>query len=256
LSKPLISSKDADKKVLDFVPPKFEIGTPAQAQAYLETRARGENFRMNETIRIQTGVKDIETTSFEEQVEQRTLERLKDVQESAYQEAYQLGREEGRHEAFQKVSTEIKARMDQIDKLLIHLSQLKNEIFQFNESHIVQLAMHMASRLAYAEIKADPTGIKDIMKSALEMAQSEENVTVQVAPSQFEFLETLKKETGRDFEFLKKIKLEAVEGISEGGCVIETNYGEIDSRFEERVSRLWETMSENLYRVKDKISAA
>ncbi len=255
MSKSLISAKAAAQKVLDYVPPKFEMGTPDQAHAYLETREQGRDFRMSDVIRIQTGVKDIENTTFEERVEQKTLERLKEVQEAAYKEAYQLGLEEGKHDAFKAVSTEIKARLESFDQLIQSCTRLKAELFQANETHIVKLAMHMASRLANVEIKTDPSALVNVMRSALELAQNDEQVVVQVSPQQFEFCETLKRESGRDFEFLKKVKFEPVEGISAGGCVIETNYGEIDARFEERVSRLWETMSENLHRVKDKISA-
>jgi flagellar assembly protein FliH len=256
LSKSLITKKAAAERVLDYVPPKFEIRTPDHAHAYLETRERTKDFRMSDVIRIQTGVRDIEDGTFEERVEQTTLERLKEVQETAYKEAYQLGLEEGKHDAFKAVSNEINVKLEDFDKLIQSCTELKTELFQFNETHIVKLAMHMASRLAGVEIQADPSTLTNVMKSALAIAQSEENVVVQVSPLQFEFCETLKKETGRKFEFLEKVKFEAVEGISVGGCVIETNYGEIDARFEERVSRLWETMSENIHRVKDKISAS
>ncbi len=250
-----ISAKAASLKVLDYVPPKFEMGTPDEAHAYLDTKERGQDFRMSDVIRIQTGVKEIEAGNFDEKVETVVLERLKQVQESAYQEAYQLGLEEGKHDAIKAVSTEITAKLEKFDKLISSCTTIKNELFQFNEAHIVKLAMHMASRLAAVEIKSDPNSLIAIMRSALEIAQSEESVVVQVSPAQFEFCETMKKETGRDFEFLKNVKFEAVQEISEGGCIVETNYGEIDSRIEERVARLWETMSESMPRVKDKLSA-
>lgn len=254
LAKVPISAEEVAKKVFDYIPPKFELPTPGQAHGYLETKSRGQDFRMSEVIRIQTGVKDIEAGNFDELVEQKTLDKLKDVQESAYQEAYQLGLEEGRHEAYKKLTSEIQSRLTQFDQLIQTCGRLKTDLFQFNETHLVKLAMHMASRLAHIEILANPEVIKDIMKSAIEIAQNEEEVVIQVSPSQFEFCETLKRETGREFEFLKKVRFEPVEEISVGGCVIETNYGEIDARFEERVSRLWESMSDNLIRVKDKIS--
>lgn len=250
-----ISAKVASHKVLDFVPPKFELGTPDEAHAYLNNKERGQDFRMSDVIRIQTGVKEIETGNFEEKVENMVLERLKQVQESAYQEAYQLGLEEGKHDAIKAVSSEISAKIEKFDKLVGSLTTIKTELFQFNEAHLIKLAMHMAARLAAIEIKSDPNSLIAVMRSALEVAQNEENVVVQVSPQQFDFCETMKKEAGREFEFLKNVKFEAVNEISEGGCIVETNYGEIDARFEERVARLWETMFESMPRVKDKLSA-
>jgi flagellar assembly protein FliH len=252
LSNP-VKAIHAHKTVFEFVPPKFELGTPQQAEDYLKSKAQGQDFRMSDVIRIQTGVKDIEANSFEEQIELRTLEKLKQIQEAAYQEAYELGLQEGRQEAFTNSTEEINKKLIHFSGLITNIEKYKTELFQYNESHIVQLAFHMAKRLAHSEIKANPEVVKDVIKSALEIAQSEENVTVHISPEQFDFLENLKKETSREFEFLKKVRLEPNPNLSIGGCIIETNYGEIDARFEERINKLWETISENLYRVKDQV---
>lgn len=256
LSKSVLNKEIAAQKVLDYVPPKFELGTPEQAKAYLDDRrAKANDFRMSNVIRMQTGVDKIEASQVEDDVETKVLERLKEVQETAYQEAYQLGLDEGKHEAYQKSSAEIKARLEQLDQLLLSISHLKNELVSHNEAHLVQLSFHMANRLAHREVQTDPQIVKDVIRHAVEKAQVEEEVVVQVSPSQIEFLETLKAETGREFEFMKKVKLEPVENITPGGCVIITNYGEIDARFEERVKKLWEGVSENLPRVKNNISS-
>lgn len=254
LSKAVLKSDVAPKKVLEYVPPKFDLGTPEQAKSYLENRkANANNFRMSDVIRVQTGVQKVEASNVEEDVEQKVLERLKQVQESAYQEAYQLGLDEGKHEAFQQTSAEINARLTEMDQLIESIRGLKKLLIEHNETHMIQLAFHMAKRLAHKEVTADPKIVIDVIRDAIEKAQAEEEVTVQVAASQMEFLETLKSETGREFEFLKNVKFEPVDSMTAGGCVIETNYGEIDARFEERVNKLWESVSESLHRVKDQV---
>lgn len=254
-SRSILKAETTKHSVLEFTPPKFELGTPKPAADYME-RKKTSDFRMSDAIRIQTGVEKMEEADLEELIENRVLDRLKEVQESAYQEAYQLGLDEGRKEALQKTSEQINQRVEAFEALIASVTNLKKDLVQFNETHIVKLAFHMASRLAHAEIKANPDLIVEILRKAIEHAQIEEEIKVQVNPGQLEFWETLKKETGRDFEFLKKVHFQPVDGISEGGCVLETNYGEIDARFEERVGKLWETIAENLYRVKDKVSVA
>jgi flagellar assembly protein FliH len=143
--------------------------------------------------------------------------------------------------------------LDNLEILLQSIGTLKKDLVQHNESHLIQLAFQMAKRLAYAEVQTDPSVVTSVIRDAIEMAQIEEEVTVQVAPSQLDFLETVKAESGRDLEFLKNVKLQAVEGITPGGCVIETNYGEIDARFEERVDKLWAALGESLHRVKNRV---
>ena len=206
MSRNVVKAANVATRVLEFVPPKFEMGSPEQAVAYLERKkAKSSDFRMSDAIRMQTGVEKMEAAMLEENVEMKVLERLKNLQESAYQEAYQLGLDEGRKKAFQEGAVEIATRLDQLDQLLVSIHKLKKDLIEHNESHLVQLAFHMAKRLARVEIQTEPNVVLEVMRRAIELAQIEEEVLVQVAPEQIEFLESLKKETGREFEFLKKI---------------------------------------------------
>ena len=256
LSRNVVKASQVAKRVLEFVPPKFEMGSPEQAIAYLERKKAGDSdFRMSDAIRMQTGVEKMEASLVEENVELKVLDRLKEVQELAYQEAYQLGLDEGRKKAFQENAEQIKTRLDHMDQLFTSVQKLKTELVDQNESHLVQLAFHMAKRLAHVEVKTEPKVVMEVIRRAIELAQIEEEVVVQVSPEQIEFLESLKNETGREFEFMKSIKLVPMQGLGIGGCVIETNYGEIDARFDERVNTLWEAISENLHRVKGKVSS-
>lgn len=257
MSKTVLKTEGTAQKVLEYVPPKFELGAGEHAKAYLDgRRAKANDFRMSDVIRLQTGVQQIETSQQEEDVERKVLEKLKEVQESAYQEAYQLGLDEGRRDAFQGTSGEINEKLQAMEQLIQSIKDLKKELVTHNEAHLVQLAFHMAKRLAHHESTVDQNVVATVIRDSIEKAQVEEEVSVQVAKEHLQFLETLKNETGREFEFMKKVKLEPVETMSPGGCIITTNYGQIDARFEERVNKLWEGIAENLPRVKETISKA
>lgn len=243
--------------VLSFVPQKITLEVSSEAISYLKQKAEKKNdFRMNESIRVQTGVNKIEARTVEEEVESKILERLKQIQETAYQEAYLLGLNEGRREGYKNKLSEIDGSIGKFEELIVKISNLKKELLHQNESHLVQLAFHMASRLAHKEISIDQSIVIDVLRKAVELAQTDEDISVQVHPDQVAFLEDLKKEMGRDFDFIKKVRIDGVEGVSIGGCIIDTNYGQIDARIEERVNKLWESISEALPRVKNKIGAA
>lgn len=253
-SRSILPKEIAEETVLDFVPMRFDLGSPAQALNYLSEKRKGSDFRMNDAIRIQTGIDEVEKISEEKKVEAAALEKLKEVQEQAYQEAYQLGLDEGRKKAFADTSLEINSSLGEFENLIGTMRTLKQDLMAFNESSLMQLVFHMASRLARANLEENNEGMLSILRDAVALAQEDEAVTVQVAPEQFDFLETLKNETGRDFEFAKKIKFELNSEITPGGCIVETNYGEIDARYEQRVEQLWNSLKEGLPRVKDKVA--
>jgi flagellar assembly protein FliH len=254
-AKTIMSKEMADQIALDFVPVRFDLGTPDVARDYLEKKRNGSDFRMNEVIRIQTGIEDLEKDNVEGKVELAALEKLKEIQEQAYQQAFSLGLEEGRREAFQTVSKEINARMDDLDTLFMTIKSLKKDLISFNETHLVTLVFQIASRLAKQQVEGNNEAIIQVLRDSISLAQDEEQVTVHVSPSQFKFLDELKNETAREFDFIKKIKFQANDDVTDGGCVVETNYGEVDARIEQRIEQLWVTLSESLFKVKDRIAS-
>ena len=256
LSKPIQSQK-ATKTVLEYQPPKISIGVPGAAmQVYNHVRDQGSDFRMSEVMRVKTGLDEIENDQFEALVEKKTLERLKEVQEASYQEAYQLGLDEGKKEAYSQNAAEIEKSLAGISALAESLLKIKMELATQNERHLIQLAFHMAHRLAAYEVSVNPDATVAILRQAIEMAQSEEKVTVQINPEQLLALENFAAKTGREMEFLKKVKFEPDPAVREGGCIVVSNYGEVDSRIETRVEKLWQGLLETLPRAKDKVSIA
>ncbi len=253
-SRSYLTKEESVEGVMEYVPQKFALGTPEQALSYIEEKRLGSDFKMADTTRVQTGVLRIEEMSEEERIEKKTLEKVKDIQEPAYKEAYELGKKEGLEKAFSENAAIIAELVSELEATINTIKNLKGELIDYNEAHLVKMVFHFASRLALRELQGDPSLVIEALKAAGELAMQEERVTVQVSARQFEFLEDVKKHSKRELEFIKHIRFEPNDSISPGGCVIETNYGEIDSTVEERVSRLWETLQENMTRVKDKLA--
>lgn len=253
-SSQVVPSDEAKDSVLEFVPRKFELGTPSAALDYLKEKERGSDFNMNQAIRVQTGINAIEERSYESKIEEIVLDRLKSIQESAYSEAFSLGQEEGKQEAFSSIRQEMTEKLIEIDNLIIGINKIKLELLNQNEAYIIKLIYHFASKLAHFELKSDHNTIVNLLRETVSLSQGDENVVVRVAPDQFEFIESLKKHTERDFEFLKKIRFESDEKVSTGGCIVETNYGQVDAQLEQRTQILWDVLSEHIPKTKEKVS--
>lgn len=252
-SKSYLTKKDSEDKVLEFVPTKFDLGTPEQAKNYLDAKKNGSDFRMSEVVRVHTGVSDIEKATEQEKIEGKALEKLKEIQEAAYREAYNLGLEDGRKKAFQEFSSQIEENLQGLSGMMATMGNLKEHMLAFNEAHLVKLMFHMASRLTHQTLEENNPAVVDVIRNCVTLAQDEENIVVKVAPQQIEFLEGLKSETGHHIEFLKNVKLEPDADVKPGGCIIETNYGEVDARIEQRINELWEGLVDHIPKVKQKL---
>jgi len=254
LSKPL-DLQSAGRTVMEFLPPQIDRQVPKQAlDSYQRQKEKGSSFHISDVVREQTGLDKIEDAKYEAQIEQKVLERLQQVQQASYQEAYQLGLEEGRKDAFRQAAPFIDTKTKELSEVIDSMLMIKTHLLAQNERHIVELAFHIGQKLAAHEVSINPEATLNIVREAIRIAQSEEKITLQIHPGQIEYFETLTKETAREFEFLKKVKLEPSEQIGLGGCVVISNYGEVDSRIAVRVEQLWKELEEALPRAKDQMS--
>ncbi len=254
-SKAILKKISAEKTVLEYIPQKFELGTPQQALSYLSEKKQGSDFRMNEVIRVQTGVDQIEESDMQRTIEERAIEKLKEIQEDAYKAGYELGLDEGRKKAFDENSKVINDHLSEMDKVLSSFATMKHDIFSANENSLMQLLFAMATKIAQYQLEINPDAIIEVVRNAVSHAQDEQEIRVQVSTAQFDFISGLKNENAREFEFLKKIKFESNDEIQPGGCLVQTNFGEVDARVEQRVVNLWETLKENLPRSKQKLES-
>lgn len=239
--------------VLEYHPKDFSLGTPEAALDYLKQKEQGSDFVLSDVLREVTGVEEIERQSEEQKIEHRALERVATIQKDAFDEGYKLGKDEGFKAAFDKKNSEIVHGLEQVDAFLKTVEVLKMELVSHNEAHIVKLIYQIAEKIAFDHIQAHPEVVLSVIKKSIEIAQADEDVNVLVAPEQIEFLENMKHQTGRENEFLKNVKLQSSENVQPGGCIVETNYGIIDARVEERIGKLWEEIRQATPKVKSSV---
>lgn len=250
------SAEQADVTVMSYVPKQFDLGTPESAMKYLIEKERGSDFVMNDVLRNLTGVEEIERQTEEQAIELKVLEKISVLQEDAYQKAYDLGFEEGHKKAAAEKAEELQQKSQMLDQLFESMQQIKEEMVRQNEAHIMKMIYEVATRLAFDHVNENQDLVLKVIKKSIEDAQADENVNVLVSPEQFEFLEQIQQSAGRENDFLKKVKFVASESVSIGSCIVETNYGVIDSRIEERVSKLWSELKQAVPKVKSVIESA
>ena len=238
-------------------PPKFDLPMTNAANTYVSQKNE-KPFEMADTIKVKTKVDEVEKISMQEKIELEVLERLKEAQEKSYQEGFTLGREDGRAEAFAEKSLEFQTAFEKFEELLSNMQNIKTEMVKMNEGHFVQFALHLASRLTYSESTARPSVLIELIQQLIELERQDEKIVIRLNPDQLSLIESVKKELRvqkTTVDTSVNITLEPDHEISTGGCIIQTNYSEIDARIEERIKVLWELMGDTIYKTKDVISA-
>ncbi len=243
----------ADVTVLNYTPKQFNFGTPGSAIDYLRNKEEGSDFVMSDVLRTTTGVEEIERLSEEQKIEEKVLDKISLLQQDAYQKAYDLGFLEGSQKAIEDKSDELNLKSLEMDQLLASLIQIKEEMIHQNEAHMMRMIYQIASKLAFDHVNENQEVVLNVIKKSIEEAQADEHVNVLVANEQLEFLEKIKQAEKRENEFLKKVKFVGSDTVSVGSCIVETNYGVIDARIEERISKLWAEFKQAIPKVKSPI---
>jgi len=252
----LRSGVDNDSVILEYKPLKIDFATREEAIHYIKEKSEKKtDFVMDDALRQQTGVKRIENENQEAIIDQMVVERLGKIQEQAYKQAYDLGLEEGHKLALQEKNKEIEQRLTELENLFESVVNVKMELAKQNERHIVELAFQIGKKLAGCEVKANADVVLQLIQKSVELAHREEDIRVKVSEEQLKFIEELKSLNASQKEYLSKVKLVADNKIKTGGCIVETNYGIIDSQFETRIEQLWKAFSDNLYQQKDTIKS-
>jgi len=253
-SKNIIKSKSVFQEVLKFEPQKLIAVSTESMNELMSANKFNDDFRIAEVVKNFTGLAEIENKQIENEIERRALEELKSIQEQAYSEAFELGVSEGRRQSFLSSSEEIDKRLKDLDLLISTFRDLKIHFLNSNENQIIKMAFYLATKIALFEIdRNSKDSMIAVLRECVNISHEDETIKVSVAPEQLEFLETLQKETKREFEFLKNVEFSPQEGIRVGGCIIATNYSEIDARIEERIEKLWKEIQNSIPPLKDKI---
>lgn len=252
----VLPKSDADSVAIQYSPREFPTQPNEAAIEFVRMRTEHENpdFRLDRIVSITSGIEELEKVSLSERVEGEALERLKQLQEEAYAQGYDLGRDEGQESAYRELSGAISERIQKIDKAVSLIESMQPDLVKQNESALVALVFQIAKKIAMTEITEKPELILEVLRQATADAQDELNLVIRLSPKDLKFLETKKERLAKDFEFIKRAKFEESEEIQPGGCVIVTNYGQVDATVEKRLEKVWATLHEIMPRPEEIIT--
>ncbi len=252
-SQSILTKDEAESRALEYKPKEFPFRASSAAAEFVRIQTEQDNpeFRVDRVVAVTSGIAELEKLSLSEKVETEAIERLKSLQEEAYRQGYDLGRDEGQEAAYQEKNLELAAKLSKLDQIVHGLETLKTDLVKQNEGSLVTLSFEMAKRMALNEISINRETILRVLEQTALSAQEEESMTIRLSEADLAFVEESKQRLGKEFEFLKKARLEGVAGMMAGGCVIITNYGQVDATVEMRLNKLWNSIAEILPKRRD-----
>jgi flagellar assembly protein FliH len=166
-----------------------------------------------------------------------------DVQ--AYQEGFNDGLEKGTNEGqkagFEQAAKKLEPLLDSLQQGILQLNNLRQDTYQRIENEVVDLALAIARKVICREIEVDKEVVVCVAREALAKVEAPGKIKIKLNPSDLQFIDETKYQLSELIGNIDNVTLEAEGNIQSGGCVVETDLGEIDARIENQLQSVEES---------------
>lgn len=157
-------------------------------------------------------------------------ERMKREEES-YKKGFSDGIQAGRLQILQ----EIEKDLNLIRSLTEGVQRLREEIYERIETEVVEMSLAIARKVIYGVADQYREIVTAAAKEAIKKASDREMLKIKINPVDYEVLNKRRTELVQCIDGIKSILFEVDESVQPGGCLIETNQGDIDARIDSQI---------------------
>jgi flagellar assembly protein FliH len=166
---------------------------------------------------------------------------LAQIEKHAYENGFHQGEKAGMEIAEKKSE----ALMRAYAAAILELGQHRRAIYTQVEREVVQLALAVAKKIVHREIRADQEIIQTLVKVALSHVADKTGIRVRLNPADYSYLQEQRSEISAGGAGAEVVLL-ADKSIQRGGCLVETDCGNIDARIEEEFREVERSFFEGL----------
>jgi len=166
------------------------------------------------------------------------------IRARAREEGYQAGFEDGHRAGSLAARAELE---ETLQVLRAAVEQLEQEAAAAGERHqeeIVQLALAVVSRLVRRPDVVGPETVRSVLQELLPRAAGAQEVIIRLHPEDLAALQGAAGDLSGLVNGGTQVAWVADERIGRGGCVVDTERGQLDARIETRLGRLADSLWE------------
>jgi len=185
-------------------------------------------------------------TQLLEQYSGKTMTPL--VDEQAVTNAFQQGIEEGHRRATELMKAEyrdmVEEERNQIQSLFQTIEQRLTGLTPAVEKALLTFTLGVAEHIVRQEIKTSPEIVLNVIQDGIKNILGVETIKIRVHPSNVQLVQEQKHAIQSVSSSLREIIFEADEHVEQGGCIIESDLGNVDARIVTQIEQVSSIISE------------
>lgn len=177
-------------------------------------------------------------------VKEEEPDLLKRQLDDYYRMGFREGQEKTKRDLEQDYSNKLIRKYEEVYNILQQYDEHLLELEKAFESLVIETAYEIAKKVVRREIE-NRTVINENVKEAINKIIGANEVRLKMNPQDIEALSSDSKNMINSASFTK-IKIEGDERIEQGGCLIETEIGNVDARISTQLTELKRKLEESL----------
>ena len=178
-------------------------------------------------------------------------ESEEDYFQAQIDKSFEKGFEDGKNEALNNLQEEFSQKISKNFELVNNIaSKLDQKIVAYEnefEQLLLEFSIAIAEKIVRREIE-NKSPIVEVLKDSIKKIQGANDLSIKLNPEDYRLIEEAKDAI--NMELFSKIKFEESENIENGGCLIQTEIGNIDARISTQLSELKKELDKNRKLVK------
>ncbi len=237
LSKIIKKGKEAGHEIKEFLCEEALIEETFKPEIVEEKKVESEIVEEKESIEDKKELADLILKEA-----QKKLEEAEKIYKERYEEGFKKGYEEGKKEALEENKKTINELREKFSQSIKELLEAKNKFIEELSSSTFIIVKEALIKVVASELKLNDEAILNIVKDAISKVSQAKKLTVKLNPQDYSFLEGKVEEVKSSPE--QEIKFVPDPSITTGGCVVQTEMGEVDSTVETRIEEVLKAIKE------------
>ena len=206
-----------------------------------ERRVRDRRFTLNALVQDPLAVSQEEARVFEARVQERITELSAIARHEAAEAGFLEGLERGMRAAREELRESLRQDQQALHQLVQSANQALSEIFQANETFLLDLVFKLARLILLRDLSLDDQYIVRLVKELIGQTSLRDSITLKLNPEDAALIEKVWPEM-QEWAELKNLKIIPSPQMTRGGCQLETEWSAIESTLEMQLTRVREAL--------------
>ncbi len=159
-------------------------------------------------------------------------------------EAYEKGHADGHEKGFEEGKAEVARLVESLHSIITKAIEKRNEIIQEAETQIINLVLLIVKKVIKVISENQKNVVINNVVQALRKLKSRGDVVIRVNLADLELTSEHVKDFMKMVENVKSITVLEDSSVDRGGCIIETDFGQIDARISSQLHEIEERILE------------